>query len=118
MVWMRANEEHDVYEYIVMYVDDLCIAAKNPQEIIDWLLDPKHGNFKLKGVGPLKYHLGCNFECDSDGTLCFSPIKYIEKMMDSYQQLFGESPKEAQLPLKKNDHPELDESKLLTLHGI
>jgi hypothetical protein len=118
MVWMRANEEHDVYEYIAVYVDDLCIAAKNPQEIIDWLLDPKHGNFKLKGVGPLKYHLGCNFERDPDGTLCFGPIKYIGKMMDSYQQLFGESPKEAQSPLEKNDHPELDESELLTLDGI
>jgi hypothetical protein len=77
MLWLRANEEADVYEYIAVYVDDLAIAAKNPQEIIDWLTDPKKGNFKLKGIGPLTYHLGCDFQRDPDGTLHFGPFKYI-----------------------------------------
>jgi hypothetical protein len=77
MLWLRANEEANVYEYIAVYVDDLAIAAKNPQEIIDWLTDKKKGNFKLKGVGPLTYHLGCDFQRNPDGTLHFGLFKYI-----------------------------------------
>jgi len=56
-VWMR--EKNGVYEYIAVYVDDLCIAAHDPQSITNELID-KHG-YKLKGVGNLSFHLGCDF---------------------------------------------------------
>ena len=45
-VWMRLNGE--VWEYIAVYVDDLCIAAKNPQEICDTLTQKY--KYKLKVV--------------------------------------------------------------------
>ena len=67
----------------------------------------KHG-YKLKGDGDLKYHLGCDFERDPDGTFFYGPIKYVEKMLDTYKRLFGEKPKSYTSPLEKNDHPELD----------
>ena len=35
-VWMRRNG--DVYEYITVYVDDLAIAAKDPQNVADTLM--------------------------------------------------------------------------------
>jgi hypothetical protein len=70
-IWMR--EKNSMYEYIAVYVDDLAIAAKNPKEITDTLM--KKHTFKLKGTGPIKYHLGCDFFQDGLGTLCFSPIK-------------------------------------------
>ena len=79
-IWMRRNG--DVWEYVATYVDDLCIAAKNPQEIID-VLEKKY-NYKLKGTGPIKFHLGCDFFRDEDGVLCFAPQKYIEKTIDTY----------------------------------
>ena len=64
-VWMRCNG--DVYEYIAVYVDDLAIAAMNPKVIVDVLVNKY--KYKLKGVGPIKFHLGCDFARDPDGTL-------------------------------------------------
>lgn len=69
-------------------------------------------NFKLKGSGPIIYHLGANFSRDKDGTLIQSPKKYIEKMMDQYQIMYGSLPKTYMSPLEANDHPELDTSDL------
>lgn len=47
------------YEYIAVYVDDLTIVARNPEEITTTLTEKY--NFKLKGTGPTSYHLGCDF---------------------------------------------------------
>ena len=47
-IWMREMGDH--YEYIGVYVDDLMIASKNPQAIIDALTAKPH-SFKLKGTG-------------------------------------------------------------------
>ena len=111
---MRKNGE--VYEYIATYVDDICIVAKDPKEIARQL-EEDH-KFKLKGTGPISYHLGCDFFRDSTGTLCFSPKKYVEKMKESYTRMFGTAPKEVSSPLESNDHPELDASEELNEEGI
>ena len=60
-IWKRDMNNH--YEYIARYVDDLVIAFKNPQAIIDSLQG--NYNLKLKGIGPTGYHLGCDFFRDS-----------------------------------------------------
>jgi hypothetical protein len=39
------------------------IAARNPNEIVK-VLKENH-KFKLKGVGPLTYHLGCDYSLSS-----------------------------------------------------
>ena len=33
-IWLRKNSKLNLYEYIVVYVDNLCIAAQNPKEVI------------------------------------------------------------------------------------
>ena len=115
-IWMRDMGDH--YEYLAVYVDDLLIASKNPQKIIDSLLAKPHA-FKLKGTGPVSYHLGNDFFRDEDGTLCVGPRKYIERMANQFEHLFGHEPKRNVLsPLEKNDHPELDETELLDEDGI
>ena len=58
-IWMRLNKEHDVYEYIAVYVDDLAIASKKCADVIKTLTNKY--NFKLKGTGTIKYHLGMDF---------------------------------------------------------
>jgi hypothetical protein len=66
-----------LYEYIAVYTDDLTIASRDPRKIINAL-----GNnlgFNLKGVGPISYHLGCDYTRDPYGTLCCGPRKYIRK---------------------------------------
>jgi hypothetical protein len=68
---MRKNG--NVYEYIAVYVDGLAIAAKDPKSITDILMDMH--KFKLKGTGPISYHLGCDFFRDKNGLMCMAPNK-------------------------------------------
>jgi Reverse transcriptase (RNA-dependent DNA polymerase) len=82
---MRTNGS--IYKYIAVYVDDLAIAMKNPIEFTD-ILKTKH-KFKLKGTGPITFHLGMDFTRDDDNTLCISPTKYIEKLIKNYENFFG-----------------------------
>jgi hypothetical protein len=70
-IWMRPNG--DVYEYIGVYTDDLAIIGKHPQEIVNVLMS-KYA-FKLKGTGPITFHLGMDFFCDSDDVMCIAPKK-------------------------------------------
>ena len=115
-IWMRDMGDH--YEYIASYVDDLAIASKDPQAIID-ALEGAPNNFKLKGTGPMQFHLGCDFFRDQDGTLCVGPRKYIDRMVQQYEALFGCKPcHKVSSPLEKNDHPETDTSPLLDDDGV
>jgi Reverse transcriptase (RNA-dependent DNA polymerase) len=100
-IWMRRNG--DWYEYIGLYVDGLAIVAENPVEIVH-TLEMDHG-LKIKGTGSLKLHLGCE--------LYFGQRSYIDNMLDNYERMFGEKPREYSSPLEKGDHPEIDDSDLL-----
>ena len=46
---------------------------------------------KLKGVGLFSYHLECGYTKDEDGTLVADPRKYVEKILESYENMFGEN---------------------------
>jgi hypothetical protein len=93
------------------------LAMKDPQGFIDEL-SGKY-SFKLKGTGPIEFHLGCDFFRDEDGVLCLSPRKYIEKMVDAYERMFGVKPNtKYHSPLEKGDNPELDGSEFLDQEGI
>ena len=113
-IWMRDKGEH--YEYIARYVDDLAIASKNPKDIVDEL-QTKH-KLKLKGTGPITYHLGCDFFQDKEGVMSLCPKRYIKKMVVTFEQMFGSKPKTYSSLLEKNDHPELDTSDELDAEGI
>ena len=103
----------DHYEHIGVYVDDLLIASKAPQAIIN-ALEAEPCMFKLRGTGKVKCHLGNDFFRDEDGVICVGPQKYIERMATQHEHLFGSEPKRnITLPLERNDHPELDDLELL-----
>ena len=72
-IWMKDCGDH--YEYIAVYMDDLLIASKKPQAIVDILKE----TYKFKGTGQVTFHLGCDYYCDETGCLCFAPKKYILK---------------------------------------
>ena len=110
-IWWK--DAGDCYEYIAVYVDDLLAALKDPDAFFAALKAPPW-NYKLKGVGPVRYHLGGNFHRDSDGVLCYSAQTYVERMVSNYTNLFGEAPPKSKSPLAKGDHPELDDSRLCT----
>ena len=117
-VWMRLNERHDIYEYVAVYVDDLAIAMRDPKPFIKILTETY--KFKLKGTGPITFHLGCDFFRDRDDVLCMAPRKYIDKMVSGYERMFGDKPKKTNVssPLEKGDHPECDESDFLDVDDI
>ena len=103
---MRQNGE--LCECVAVYVDDLAFAMKNPEEFISVLEDTY--KFKVKGTGPLQFHLGADFHRDEHGNLHMSPQKYIDRMIASYERMFGEKPSmQSHSPIEKGDHPELDQ---------
>jgi hypothetical protein len=60
-----------------------------------------------------------DFFPDADGNLCISAKKYIDKMVSSFEHLFGTKPNQkVTSPLDKGDHPEFDTSELLDNDGI
>ena len=113
-VWMRPEPGGTCYEYIAVYVDDLAIAAKDPQAFCNEL--KKKYNLKLKGVGPLEYHLDCTYNKDPDGTLAAYPRRYVNKILESYQRMFKEKPRKSRPPLEGGDHPELHTPELCDEH--
>ena len=113
-VWMRPEPGGTCYEYIAVYVDDLAIAAKDPQAFCNEL--KKKYNLKLKGVGPLEYHLGCTYNKDRDGTLAADPRRYVNKILESYERMFKEKPRKSRPPLEGGDHPELHTPELCDEH--
>jgi hypothetical protein len=101
-IWMR--EKDGVYEYVAVYVDDLAFAMKDPKSFVETLT--ANYKFKLKGTGPLEFHLGCDFFRDT-------------RMHDNYVRLFGEKAKlNVYSPLEKGDHPELDSTEFLGMDGM
>ena len=88
-IWMKSSKDGSHYEYIAVYVDDLAICMKDPKSFCDTLKEKY--KLKLKGVGPINYHLGCGYTRDEDGTLVADPRKYVEKILESYEK-----------PLEKN----------------
>ena len=88
-IWMKSSNVTSHYEYIAVYVDDLAICMKDPKTFCDTLKEKY--KLKMEGVGPIKYHLGCGYNRDEDGTLVADPRKYVEKILESYEK-----------PLEKN----------------
>ena len=111
-IFMRRSKIGAYYEYLCSCVDDLSFAVDNPNRLIN---EPTKGPFcfKLKGTGPLNFHLGCGFGRDIDKTLYLDPKQHVEKLLDTFKDMFGELPKKKDTPLVPNDHPEMDISESL-----
>ena len=56
---MKSSKDDNHYEYIAVYVDGLPIWMTDPQALCDTLKE--NYKLKLKGVGPISYHLGCGY---------------------------------------------------------
>ena len=114
-VWLRAAG--DCYEYVVVCVDNILTALKNPKEFYEKLTSAPY-NYLLKNVEELKYHLGGDFFRDRDGTYCYGAQTYVKHLCDNYKLMFGELPTEFHAPMEKGDQPELDDMVELGPDGI
>ena len=108
-VWMR--DLNDMWEFIVVYVDDIIAAMNDPQSFFDELQGPNVG-FTMKGVRSPTYHLGADFFWDNDGMLCMGAQTYAKRLCATFESLYGEQPKTVFSPLDHRDHPELDDTPL------
>ena len=99
--WMKSCKDDSYHEYIAGYVDDLAICLKGSQAFCD-TLKGKY-KLKLKGFGPFNYYLECGYTRDEDGTR-----NYAEKILESYEKMFGSKSKNTRTPLTAGDHPEKD----------
>ena len=93
---MKSSKDGNHYEYIAVYVDDLAICMKDPKAF-----DTLKGKYKLKlrGVGPISYHLGCGYTRNEDGTLVADLRNCVETILESYEKMFGNKPKKTRTPL-------------------
>ena len=86
---IRSSKNGTHYEYIAVYVNDLAICKTDPQTFCDTLKEEY--KLKLKAVRPLSYHFGCGYTRDEDGTHVADPRKYVGKILESYEKMFGRS---------------------------
>ena len=93
----------DVWEYIMVYIDDIIVAMKDLKSFFEELQDPEKVMFKMKGVGSPTSHLGADFFHDDDGTLCLGSQTYAKRLCSNFERLYGEAPKSGFSPLDHDD---------------
>ena len=122
-LWMRDMGDH--YEYIATYVDDLMIASKNPQVIIDYLegKNEDEEGYELKGTGPPEYYLGgdvneLNEHWQKQGIQWgLSATTYLKNVIPKLEDMVGKVIPKYKASTSLNYHPELDNSEYLDQEG-
>src|SRR5210317_2078249 len=129
---MKPQEDH--YEYIATYVDDIMVFSRDPIPIIKRI----RVAFDLKGVDTTEYYLGGNFhiikevpgllEAKNDDpkhhlskkglkeriTMAFSARTYIENAITRLEKMLTCTFSQYNTPMSEVEHPELDDSPLLS----
>ena len=73
-IWMR-KKVICVSSLVLTLMLNLALAAQNPKEISEEL--QTNHNVKLKGIGPNKFYLGCDFYSDDVGVLSLQATSNI-----------------------------------------
>jgi hypothetical protein len=111
-LWIKYDPSKNEYEMIAVFVDDILVFSKRPQDIIE----PLKNRFKyeLKGVGEPEYYNGANI-CKNPVTGCweFSGKTYIKNVCEKIEKLLGVNLKNYGSPMEVGDHSEMDETDLL-----
>ena len=79
--------------------DDIMMFGKNPKAFF---------NDITLGVGPSVYHRGGDFFRDKNHTSAWGTTSYVKKMIQNFEIMFKEKPKEFSSPMAEKNHPELD----------
>ena len=80
-LYVRQNEAGMII--ILVWVDDLIIAANDQQSMTD-VKDKLKGRFRMKDLGKLSYFLGIDFsQCDRVVTM--SQERYIRKLLERFE---------------------------------
>jgi hypothetical protein len=128
-IWRRLDKDGKLYDYIAFYVDDFIIVSNQPSSLAEELGEI----FSIKEIGPPSRYLGADVRW-VDGYFHFSSSTYLSEVLDQLQRTGSleeddremkglrkfPTPfqfKEGDTPLTPGDHPELDNSDLLSDAG-
>ena len=113
-IYMRESDTG--YEYVCVYVDDLTIAMKEPEKLLEQI---RSRGIDLKDVSaePTMF-LGGSVSRDKDGTLAWGALRYIKRSLDELERINGSRPEKKNVPIPENTHPEIDTTTLLNREGI
>ncbi|KAL1212252.1 Retrovirus-related Pol polyprotein from transposon TNT 1-94 [Cardamine amara subsp. amara] len=76
---------HDEFVYLLIYVDDMLLAAKSMVEI-NKLKEALSLEFEMKDMGPASRILGIDITRNrEEGTLCLSQSKYVEMVIQRFR---------------------------------
>ena len=106
-VWIRQADDETHYEYVCTHVDDFMIVGRKPQIVMDKLKEV----YIIKAEGPPDYYLGNDYK-QHKGRWAVGCNKYLTESLKRVESMFGNLVKTA-IPLKSDDHPELDQSEIL-----
>ena len=105
-VWIRAQEDH--HEYIGTHTDDLMVVSKNPQGIMDTLSK----TYKIAKIGPPKFHLGCDYIKNVDGTWSIGTKTYVNEALQKVKAILKQEDKDGVSRFGKEPIPMRTDSKL------
>ena len=111
-LWIKDCGTH--YEYIARYVDDILVFSKAPQRI----LDDMGKIYTLQAVGVPEYYLGGDFKIHKNPkgleTFSFCAKTYLTNVCTKIEELMGQTLKRYETPMAHHDHPEIEDTRLLT----
>ena len=100
--------DYEGNNYLVTHMDDVIIDAKNTSKYMHKIAM----YFRVRDItDSTKYYLG-NELVQVGNHIHFSSNKYVNEILCKYQKTHGE-PKKYILPMRDNEHPELDDSPFL-----
>ena len=77
-IWYQARSDGSGYDYIGTHTDDLMIVAKNPEGYFEVLQE----KYTIKKIGPLTFHLGCDYVRGPDGRWSIGTETYVKETME------------------------------------
>ena len=105
---IRKYNDHEGYDYIATYVDDVIIDSNNPSKYMNDI--DMHSKVREITESP-KYYLG-NELVQVGNHIHVSSNKYMNGFLCNYQKVNVDLNKEL-LNMKINEHPDLDDCTLL-----
>ena len=110
-IWMKDMGSY--WAYLTTWVDDIIVFDKDPMITINQLKE----RYILKGIGKPEYFIGADMAHKEAPETVFvmGSWTYVKKILVEYERIMGfATAKHITTPLEPGDHPELDETAVIT----
>ena len=110
---MLIKERSTHYKYLIVWLDNMLIMAKNTMETINQLSK----RFTLKGIGQPEYFLGTDMKMVKEPEEMFTmgSYTYSKRILKQFETIMGYKPlPKIKAALDQQDHLELDNSNFVT----